>query len=75
MKIIQVWKQRIQSNQKHGTRLPAIAVREGRKSVYTNCARIMHEGKEVARVVYNHDKPLSCGARCWIETDCEVIND
>jgi hypothetical protein len=25
-------------------------------------------GHEVARVVYRPDKPLSCGARVWIET-------
>lgn len=29
------------------------------------------EGNEVARVVYRPHKPLSCGARCWIETDTE----
>ena len=25
------------------------------------------------RVVYSPDKPLSCGARVWIETDAEVV--
>jgi hypothetical protein len=27
----------------------------------------------VARVVYQPDKPLSCGARVWIETDHAVV--
>tara|TARA_Y100000356_G_scaffold52347_1_gene42114 strand:+ start:181 stop:381 length:201 start_codon:yes stop_codon:yes gene_type:complete len=25
------------------------------------------------KVVYSPDKPLSCGAKVWIETDAEVI--
>jgi hypothetical protein len=25
-----------------------------------------------SRIVYRPDKPLSCGARCWIETDADV---
>ena len=29
-----------------------------------------------SRVVYSPDKPLSCGARVWIETDAPVlVND
>ena len=28
-----------------------------------------------SRVVYSPDKPLSCGARVWIETHAEVILD
>jgi hypothetical protein len=30
------------------------------------------DGKVVARVVYSPDKPLSCGARVWIETEADV---
>lgn len=26
-----------------------------------------------ATVVYRPDKPLSCGAKVWIETDSEVV--
>jgi hypothetical protein len=28
-----------------------------------------------SRVIYSPDKPLSCGAKVWIETDSEVIID
>ena len=35
-------------------------------------AAIIHNGVVVARIVYRSDKPLSCGARVWIETDLEV---
>ena len=30
------------------------------------------DGNEVAKVIYSPDKPLSCGARVWIETQNEV---
>jgi hypothetical protein len=30
------------------------------------------DGDEVARIVYRPHKPLSCGARVWIETQNEV---
>ena len=30
------------------------------------------DGREVARVVYRPEKPLSCGAKVWIETANEV---
>ncbi len=30
------------------------------------------DGSEVARVVYRPDKPLSCGAVAWIETELPV---
>ena len=29
----------------------------------------------LSKVVYSPNKPLSCGAKVWLETDCEVILD
>jgi hypothetical protein len=34
-----------------------------------------HDGKEAARIIYSPDKPLSCGAKVWIETHGEVQID
>lgn len=31
------------------------------------------EIKGPSKMVYSPDKPLSCGARLWIETDAEVV--
>jgi len=31
------------------------------------------DGEVVARVIYSPDKPLDCGAKCWIETFNEVV--
>ena len=35
------------------------------------CHEVAIEGP--CRVIYSPDKPLSCGARVWIETDSEVV--
>lgn len=53
--------------------LPVLTVKDYLQNRKGNTAAIMVEGVEVARVVYRPDKPLSCGAKCWIETDHEVI--
>ena len=31
------------------------------------------DGNILARVVYSPDNPLDCGAKCWIQTDNEVV--
>tara|TARA_R110002020_G_scaffold103466_2_gene242279 strand:+ start:1018 stop:1182 length:165 start_codon:yes stop_codon:yes gene_type:complete len=31
------------------------------------------DGEVIARVIYSPDKPLDCGAKCWIETFNEVV--
>lgn len=36
-------------------------------------ADIVVNGEVVATIVYRPDKPLSCGARVWIETHNEVV--
>ncbi len=70
-KIIHVYRQRIASNLKHNTNDPVIIVREGRKRSYHHSVSIQGP----STVIYNSIKPLSCGARCWIETESEVIGD
>ena len=32
------------------------------------------DGVELGRVIYSPHKPLSCGARVWIETDTETAD-
>lgn len=57
----------IRNNQRTGENNPPIAVRRGRKIVYAHDVRVP-EG----RFVYSPDKPLSCGARLWFETEGQV---
>ena len=72
-KIIHVNQHIIRQNQKTGSREPVLTVKTYKSNDYAHEAIIKDkDGVEVARVVYRPDKPLSCGARCWIETSSEV---
>jgi len=61
----------IRANKKNGTSNPCITVKTSKSNHYTYAAEI--DG--LSRVVYSPDKPLSCGARVWIETDAVVTLD
>lgn len=55
---------------------PVLTVKTYRSNRYAHEAVIRDaQGEEVARVVYRPDKPLSCGAHCWIETQLDVEVD
>ena len=61
----------IRSNKKNGTNDPVITVKTYKSNTYGHEVDILGNSK----VVYSPDKPLSCGARVWIETDGEVLID
>jgi hypothetical protein len=46
-----------------------ITVKTYKENVYGNEVQIL--GQSI--VVYRPTKPLSCGAKVWIETDAEVV--
>ena len=54
----------IRSNKKNDERDPVITVKAGKQNIY--CDRVVVDG--LTEVVYSPDKPLSCGAKVWIET-------
>ena len=58
----------IKKNRKEGTTEPVITAKDYKRNRYGKSVEIKGE----SRVVYNPEKPLSCGAHCWIETDAEV---
>jgi len=58
----------IKANAKNDTNNPPLTVKTYKTNTYAHTASI----NGPSRVVYNADKPLSCGARCWVETDAEV---
>lgn len=45
-------------------RAPVVSVKRGNSNLYTHEVKIMGP----CRVVYQHDQPLHCGAKVWIET-------
>ncbi len=72
--VIHVNQHVIKANAKQGRSDPCLTVKTYKSNVYTSEACILDDnGKEVAKVVYRPDKPLPCGARCWIETTNEVV--
>ena len=66
---IHVNQHKIRSNIKKGTNDPVITVKTSKSNTYTHAVEI----KGPSKVIYSPDKPLSCGARVWIETESEVI--
>ena len=71
--IIHVNQHVIKSNRKEDKRDPVLTVKTYKTNDYaSNVAILDAEGNVVARVVYSPDKPLSCGAHVWIETNNEV---
>jgi hypothetical protein len=71
---IHVNQHNIRANLK-GADLPVITVKDYKQNRKVNEAKIIYDGKVVATVVYSPEKPLSCGARVWVETECEVVVD
>jgi hypothetical protein len=49
-------------------KVPVLTVKTYKTNRYGNNVTIHGPSK----IVYSPDKPLSCGARVWIETECEV---
>lgn len=71
--IIHVNQHIIKSNQKNGEEKPVLTCKTYKENRYGKEAIIYDkDGEEVARVIYSPAKPLSCGARVWIETKNEV---
>ena len=67
-KRIHVNQHRIKSNHKTGSDEPVITVKTYKDNQYGHTVTI--NGQSV--VVYSPNKPLSCGARVWIETESDV---
>ena len=71
--IIHVNQHVIKSNRKHGETEPVLTVKTYKSNDYAHEVIIYgQDGKEAARVIYRPDKPLSCGAHVWIESQGKV---
>lgn len=67
--IIHVNQHVIKANAKNGTNDPTLTVKTYKSNVYAHEVEI----KGPAKVIYSPQKPLSCGAKVWIETESEVF--
>ncbi len=60
----------IRRNGKTGEREPVITVKTYKSNEYASEVAI----NGPSRVIYSPDKPLSCGAKVWIETEYEHVS-
>ena len=67
-KRIHVNQHKIRSNKKYNLNEPVITVKTSKSNTYGHLVKILGPSK----VIYSPDKPLSCGAKVWIETESEV---
>lgn len=67
--IIHVNQHKIRSNIKNDVVEPVLTVKSCKSNIYAHEVEILGPSK----IVYSPKKPLSCGARVWIETESEVI--
>jgi hypothetical protein len=71
--IIHVNQQSIQRNRKRGKQDPVITCKTYKENKYADEVIIYgQDGLEAARIRHSPNKPLSCGARVWIETTNKV---
>jgi len=68
IKRIHVNQHRIKANKKYNLNDPVITVKTSKSNTYGH--EVVINGP--SKVIYSPDKPLSCGARVWIETESEV---
>lgn len=68
IKRIHINKHVIAANAKHGRNDPPISIKHKKENIRTHEVDIMGP----SLVVHSPDKPLSCGAKVWIETKSEV---
>jgi hypothetical protein len=67
--IIHVNQHVIKANRKNNVEDPVLTVKTYKENRYAHEVEILGPSK----IIYSPDKPLSCGAHVWIETQSEVL--
>lgn len=66
---IHINQHKIRANAKHGTKEAVITCKTSKSNTYGHSVKI----NGPSEVIYSPDKPLSCGAKVWIETDDKYV--
>lgn len=66
--IVHINMHHIKWNISHEDKKPVITIKKDGQNIY--CSRAKIAGP--CEIIYSPDKPLSCGARVWIETNAEI---
>ena len=67
--IIHVNQHKIRANITNDVIEPVLTVKTYKSNIYAHEVEILGPSK----IIYSPKKPLSCGARVWIETESEVV--
>lgn len=67
-KIIHVNQHKIKSNKKYNKKDSVITIKDYKSNNYAK--EVFINGP--CKIIYRPDKPLSCGATVWIETESEI---
>jgi hypothetical protein len=59
----------IKANKKHNKRDPVITCKTYKSNDYAHRVKI----NGPSEIIYSPDKPLSCGAKVWVETDDKYV--
>ena len=71
--IIHVNQHVIKKNSKTGENNPVLTCKTYKTNEYAHEVEIYgKDGLVAAKVIYRPNKPLSCGAKVWIETEGEI---
>ena len=74
-KIIHVNQHVLKRNTKYKTDDPVLTVKTYKENNYAHEAVLKtKDGVEIAKVIYRPHKPLSCGARVWIEVNTDDVD-
>lgn len=72
--IVHVNQHKIRNNKKTGANDAPLTIKSNKGNRYAHQANIVDaNGNILASIVYRPNKPLSCGARVWIETYNKVV--
>jgi len=67
--IVHVNQHVIKANRKNGVKNPVLTIKTYKDNVYAHEVEVLGPSK----IIYSPDKPLSCGAHVWIETQADVL--
>ena len=74
-KIIHVNQHKIRKNTKEKTDDPVLTIKTYKTNEYAHEAIMKSkDGLVLGKVIYSPHKPLSCGARVWIELDTDTVD-
>lgn len=74
LKRIHVNQHIIKSNKKNNKTDPVLTIKTYNSNTLANQIKILDDsGKIIVKVIYRPNKPLSCGAHVWIETEQKIL--